>query len=87
MRFLLLGSLLLAAGCFSPKYGNGDLKCQSGAHPCPEGFQCAPDNTCWKTGSDLGSSHDMSSTDMTPTAVGNCVLDKNHLNDGCSLAP
>lgn len=39
-------------GCFSPKYSNGSVRCQSGNHPCPDGYHCASDNTCWKDGRD-----------------------------------
>jgi hypothetical protein len=53
MRRGLVGVALVLAGCFSPGYGNGDLSCQAGAHPCPDGFHCAPlTGTCWRDGSD-----------------------------------
>ena len=42
---------LLAVGCFSPTYHNGNLKCTA-AGECPEGYHCAVDHTCWRNGSD-----------------------------------
>jgi hypothetical protein len=54
MRALLALTLcVLVAGCFSPKYQNGDLRCvPSDAHPCPTGYHCASNNTCWQNGSE-----------------------------------
>lgn len=52
MRSIVLAGLCsLVAGCFAPKYSNGSLRCESGT-TCPDGYHCAPDNTCWKNGSD-----------------------------------
>ena len=42
---------LLAVGCFSPTYHNGNLKCTASGE-CPEGYHCAVDHTCWHNGSD-----------------------------------
>ena len=44
-------TLLIVAGCFSPKYDSGEFQCGSGAHACPDGYHCAADNKCWKLGS------------------------------------
>ncbi len=52
MRSIVLLAAVAAAGCFSPKYSNGSLQCQAGGHPCPDGYHCAIDNTCWKNGQD-----------------------------------
>jgi hypothetical protein len=43
--------LALAAGCFSPQYKNGDLRC-SAVGSCPSGYHCAADGTCWRNGQD-----------------------------------
>jgi hypothetical protein len=51
MRRLSLFFALAVAGCFSPKYGNGHLKCAP-SQSCPDGYHCAADDTCWKNGSD-----------------------------------
>jgi hypothetical protein len=48
MRALALA--LLAAGCFNPKYHDGNLRCNAGK--CPSGYHCAMNDTCWKNGSD-----------------------------------
>jgi len=51
MRALVACAALLS-GCFSPTIGNGELQCASGPTPCPSGFHCAVDQTCWKHGQD-----------------------------------
>jgi len=43
--------ILMTSGCFSPKYSNGNLRCENG-QTCPDGYHCAADTTCWKNGSD-----------------------------------
>jgi hypothetical protein len=48
MRTNLL--MLLLAGCFSPHYQNGNLRCPD--HECPRGYHCAVDGTCWQNGAD-----------------------------------
>lgn len=58
---IMIAGALALAGCFSPKYGNGHLKCADG-QTCPDGYHCAADNTCWKNGSDPGSQDDMAMT-------------------------
>lgn len=70
--------IFASAGCFSPEYSNGSLQCQSGSHPCPDGYHCATDNTCWKNGQDPagdmsivddgdgGSMFDMQMPDLVP---------------------
>jgi hypothetical protein len=43
--------LVLVAGCFEQQPGDGSLKCAAApAQPCPGGYYCADDNTCWRTG-------------------------------------
>jgi hypothetical protein len=42
---------LLCAGCFSPKYHNGNLHCTA-SDQCPKDYHCAVDKTCWHNGSD-----------------------------------
>jgi hypothetical protein len=42
---------LLATGCFSPTYHNGNLNCTA-SDECPENYHCAEDRTCWQNGSD-----------------------------------
>src|SRR2546423_14842823 len=49
-RGALYLAVLVSAGCFSPKYGSGHLKCEGQA--CPADYHCAADGTCWKNGSD-----------------------------------
>ena len=49
-RLLLMAALsALTAGCFTAKYGNGDLQCAPN-HACPSGFYCADDNRCYQNG-------------------------------------
>lgn len=40
---------LLLAGCYSPSYHDGDLKCAPSGQ-CPKEYYCAADNTCWHNG-------------------------------------
>lgn len=74
MRVLWILTISLGLpSCFSPKYKNGDLKCDPhDAHPCPNGYYCASTNTCWQNDSippmsgDMGAgSSDMSSVTVT----------------------
>jgi hypothetical protein len=66
MRWLLL--LLVAVGCEEPSYINGNLRCASGDQPCPKGYYCADDNTCWKNGDgpDLAVGDGGASADLLP---------------------
>jgi len=44
--------VLLLAGCFSPRYHDGNLQCGPQGE-CPDGYHCAPaNNTCWSNGHD-----------------------------------
>ena len=43
------GSVVLAGGCFEPRYESGRLQCAAG-DVCPRGFRCATDNRCWRDG-------------------------------------
>jgi hypothetical protein len=74
MRSLVLICFVIAgaAGCFSPKYGNGELRCGSGAKQCPDGYHCAVDNTCWKDGANPtpASSDDMATSEPPPDMAG-----------------
>ncbi len=51
MRALALLGTLALVGCFSPKYKSGQFKCGNGPRPCPDGYYCAANNTCWAMGS------------------------------------
>ena len=62
---IVAGLVLAAVGCFAPKYNNGDLQCQAGSHPCPDGYHCASNNTCWKNGMDPQGLDDMSQPNET----------------------
>ena len=68
MRSGLLLTCFALVGCFSPKYDNGQFKCSPGAHPCPDGYYCATDNTCWKKGQSPSTVPDMSLTTSTDMA-------------------
>src|SRR5438552_15307862 len=57
--FVLLASSL-ASGCYSPNVTNGALACGANGS-CPAGFQCFPDQRCYKEGS---------SPDCTPVCSG-----------------
>ncbi len=46
----LLGATAVLGACFSPQYGNGDVRCSE--KRCPTGYHCAVDGTCWKNGTD-----------------------------------
>src|SRR5262249_52404328 len=47
---LVTASLCLwLAGCWGFTPSNGAVKCgDNSAHPCPSGYYCAPNHTCWK---------------------------------------
>jgi hypothetical protein len=49
---LVIGLALLAAGCYSPSYGDGDLACGPGG-ACPNGTSCV-DGTCRLHAPDAG---------------------------------
>jgi hypothetical protein len=46
---LLVCVSVSAPGCFAPQYQSGHLRCQTGAHPCPDGLSCIA-GTCWRNG-------------------------------------
>ena len=56
MRARILSLLLLllpSAACYGPDVPNGGLTCAPAGHkPCPDGFHCAFDRTCWRNGQD-----------------------------------
>ena len=82
MGRLLVCAALMAAGCFSPKYENGRLKCASGDKPCPDGYHCAIDTTCWKDGEDpdLAQPFDLGiAFDLAPSPPDFTIPDGNHL--------
>jgi hypothetical protein len=47
---LAVASLTAAAGCYRPAPPNGALLCSLDGQ-CPDGYHCASDSTCWRTGS------------------------------------
>ena len=63
-RLLAIVACASLAGCFSPKYSNGAVRCQAGSHPCPDGYYCAVDNTCWKNGEGPNAGSDGGDVDM-----------------------
>jgi hypothetical protein len=67
MRAALVAAALLVCGCKEPTYTNGYLRCADGEKPCPTGFHCAVDDTCWKDGEDPGAG-DLGTTDGPATA-------------------
>jgi hypothetical protein len=42
-------TLLAVAGCYSPSLPNGKQQCGTNG-ACPSGYQCGPDNHCYKSG-------------------------------------
>ena len=50
LRAVLAVLVCAVAGCYAPRIGNGDLVCAEGTRPCPSGFYCAFDHTCWSQG-------------------------------------
>jgi hypothetical protein len=52
MRRLIALAALALPGCFAPNYHSGGLVCADGTQPCPEGYHCAVDHSCWKDGED-----------------------------------
>ena len=47
--FVMLITAAVAAGCLQVDVADGVLKCSSDPkRPCPEGYYCSTDNTCWK---------------------------------------
>jgi hypothetical protein len=62
VRASFAGFVLLAAGCFTPNLGEGQVACgESGA--CPSGYHCAGDGKCYSVEVDLGLA-DLSSGDL-----------------------
>jgi hypothetical protein len=51
LRAVLAVLVCAVAGCYQPRIGNGELVCADGGRPCPSGFYCAFDRTCWRDGS------------------------------------
>jgi hypothetical protein len=49
--------LLAAAGCFSPQYSNGQVKCELIPNSCPDDFHCAINHTCWRNGQEPPPQH------------------------------
>ena len=45
MRHLAVCALLFA-GCYSPTFHDGALRCGNDTPHCPDGYHCAQDNTC-----------------------------------------
>ena len=90
---LTLIAAALLAGCFSPSYVNGSLKCEAGTNACPDGYRCAEDGTCWRngTGPDLSDSNNMpgdlgESPDLEPSGKANaaaCAMDDECASGHC----
>jgi hypothetical protein len=74
---------LLLVGCFSPKYKNGDLRCENGK--CPSGYHCAVNDTCWKNGSDPEIGDGGGTPDLAGTHF--CAFDTDTFENGCILPP
>lgn len=52
VRVALLGTVLLAAGCFRPKLASGVFSCAGDAGACPDNFFCDPGSKlCYENGS------------------------------------
>jgi hypothetical protein len=52
---------LIAVGCYSPTYHNGNLTCTA-SRECPRGYHCAANLTCWRNGSDPDASASLADT-------------------------
>jgi hypothetical protein len=74
MRLAILA--LALGGCFQPSYHNGGLVCATGGTPCPDGYHCAGDNTCWQNGQDpdLGASGPADLAGTGPVDGGHIVV-------------
>jgi hypothetical protein len=86
MRAIALASTLLF-GCFSPKIQSGQLKCGAAAHPCPDGFYCAGDGTCWQNGSapNMGAMPDMAGCAASANGCSQfCTWDTDSWDNGCT---
>ncbi len=72
-RLTVLGAMLtMAPGCFSPDYTTGRLRCAAPGKACPDGYQCAPDGQCYRSGQlpDLvGASRDLAHEADLPTTA------------------
>lgn len=91
-RVVLLA--LLFAGCFTPSYVNGTLKCEPGTNACPDGYRCADDGTCWREGAapdlsdnggggaDLGDSPDLAGKANAVTCMMDTECGSGHCVDG-----
>jgi hypothetical protein len=72
MRWLLA---LACAGCFSPRYSDGEFQCEPVTRSCPPGYHCQLDGYCWRGPLDLavaadlppaGAAADAAAADLTP---------------------
>jgi hypothetical protein len=67
VRVALVMALASIAGCFSPKYTSGNLRCGPEGQ-CPPGFECI-DSRCYRPGEGPGTSdgglHDLAGADLT----------------------
>jgi hypothetical protein len=58
MRLMWLALVVAAAGCFSPRYQDGEIQCSiTAAHSCPDGYHCALNHTCFKNGTEPPPQH------------------------------
>jgi hypothetical protein len=77
MRHLAVCALLFA-GCYSPTFHDGALRCGNDTPHCPDGYHCAQDNTCWADGHDPTI---MTGTDENGTA---CTVGSTCLSGFCA---
>lgn len=69
MKSLMLLLVVIAEGGCVSSPQNGALKCgPDPAHPCPNGYHCAPNHTCWQNNLnpslDLAAPSDMRAPDL-----------------------
>jgi hypothetical protein len=55
VRFVLIAAIAaLGASCYSPDYGNGNVRCGGTAGECPSGLYCGTDGLCQRTPPEIG---------------------------------
>ena len=78
LRGALLAWTVAAAGCFSPSYTEGGLRCGP-AGECPTGYACHDDH-CYK-----GAPPPDMAGDTTTRPI--CVIGSNAYGDACRFGP